>query len=217
MASAAAVGLAAALGAPAVGTLGFVFYEAWGYSASLLNMVKGLGSGGVFLALALATGMQRRLVGRAGDVGSLVLSAFLGITLGDTAWLEALQLLGATRVILVTSLKPFVAWVFGALFLKERTLTLSAVAGLALTVGGVALVAIKPEEPGAAEKTPGGASGGAALRKGYVMAFLSMLMDVAGSVFTRTSAVHGRFAREVTTFHRAHSRAALTEAAALHM
>lgn len=30
---------------------------------------------------------------------------------------------------------------------------------------------------------------GARLRKGYAMAFLSMLMDVAGSVFTKTSAV----------------------------
>lgn len=100
MASSAAVGLAAALGAPAVGTLGFIFYESWGYSASLLNMVKGLGSGGAFLALALATGMRGRIAGRAGDVGYLVLSAFLGITVGDTAWLEALQLLGATRVIL---------------------------------------------------------------------------------------------------------------------
>jgi hypothetical protein len=55
--AAAVAGLGAALAAPAVGTLGFVFYESWGYSASLLNMVKGLGSGGVFLFLALATGM----------------------------------------------------------------------------------------------------------------------------------------------------------------
>ena len=80
-------GLGAALAAPALGTLGFVFYESWAYSASLLNLVKGLGSGGIFLALALARGMRRRVVGRAGDVGYLLLSAFLGITLGDTAWL----------------------------------------------------------------------------------------------------------------------------------
>lgn len=55
--AAVAAGLTAALAAPAAGTLGFVFYESWGYSASLLNLVKGLGSGGVFLALALVTGM----------------------------------------------------------------------------------------------------------------------------------------------------------------
>jgi hypothetical protein len=38
--SAAAGGVAAALGAPFVGTLGFVFYESWTGSASALNTVK---------------------------------------------------------------------------------------------------------------------------------------------------------------------------------
>ena len=38
-----------------------------------------------------------RVAGRSGDIARLLLSAFLGITLGDTAWLQALQLLGATR------------------------------------------------------------------------------------------------------------------------
>lgn len=84
----------------------------------------------------------------------------------------------------VTSLKPFVAWVFGALFLRERNLSLGAVAGLALTVAGVTLVAIKPEEPTAAAATTAkstDSASAATLRKGYVMAFLSMLMDIAGS------------------------------------
>lgn len=42
-------------------------------------------------------GQRRRVTGRGADVVQLLLSAFLGITLGDTAWLQALQLLGATR------------------------------------------------------------------------------------------------------------------------
>ena len=47
---------------------------------------------------ATACYVQRgRVAGRSGDIARLLLSAFLGITLGDTAWLQALQLLGATR------------------------------------------------------------------------------------------------------------------------
>ena len=71
-------GVAAALGAPAVGTLGFVFYESWTGSPGALNMVKGLAAGGVFLAISVATGLRRRAAGRAVDVGYLVASAFIG-------------------------------------------------------------------------------------------------------------------------------------------
>ena len=106
-------GVAAALGSPAVGTLGFVFYESWTGSPGALNMVKGLAAGGVFLAISVATGLRRRAAGRAVDVGYLVASAFIGITLGDTAWLQALQLLGARKTILLNSLQPFIAWIFG--------------------------------------------------------------------------------------------------------
>jgi drug/metabolite transporter (DMT)-like permease len=38
-------------------------------------------------------------------VGMLVLSAFLGIAIGDIVWLQALQSLGARKLILVDSVK----------------------------------------------------------------------------------------------------------------
>jgi hypothetical protein len=41
-------------------------------------------------------------------VDMLVLSGVLGITIGDVVWLHALKLLGARRLILVDSVKPFV-------------------------------------------------------------------------------------------------------------
>eukprot|EP01046_Picozoa_sp_COSAG06_P009935 COSAG06_NODE_531_length_14564_cov_23.708400_5_plen_329_part_00 len=188
--SAAALGVAAALGSPAVGTLGFIFYESWTKSASGLNMLKGLAAGGVFCVLALATGVRQRFAGGAVDVAYLVLSAFVGITVGDTAWLRALQLLGARRVVLLDSLKPFVAWLLGAAFLKERNMTARGGAGLALTVAGVALVALKDEagggDDGATVKPQDSAR---RLRRGYVVAVLSMLMDTCGSVLTRQHGV----------------------------
>eukprot|EP01043_Picozoa_sp_COSAG02_P000762 COSAG02_NODE_14_length_56855_cov_512.793661_43_plen_333_part_00 len=190
--SQAAVGIAAALGSPAVGTLGFVFYESWTRSASALNTLKGLAAGAVFCTLSLSTGARARFAGRAGDLVYLVLSAFVGITLGDTAWLHSLQLLGARRVVLLDSLKPFVAWILGALFLKQRHMTARGGVGLALTVAGVLLVALKGDDNGG-----GGSSGDSEkpqtrsrrLRQGYVVAVLSMLMDTCGSVLTRRHGV----------------------------
>ena len=221
-AGSAAAGVAAALGAPCVGTLGFVFCESalpprppntsapascgaltthvcaradesWTGSASALNTVKGLAAGGLFFALAMATGLRRRVAGRQLDVAYLVLSGFVGITVGDTCWLQALQMLGARRTVLLDSLKPFVAWVFGALFLKERNTSVRAIAGLALTVFGVALVAVKPEQPAmqdAPKPVPAvAAAAKRRVRRGYALAVLNMLMDTSGSLLTRQHGV----------------------------
>ena len=72
-------------------------------------------------------------------VGYLILSSTIGIVIGDWTWLQALQLLGARRVILMDSLKPFLAALFGWLFLDEE-IRLPAVGGIALTVAGILIV-----------------------------------------------------------------------------
>jgi hypothetical protein len=57
-----------------------------------------------------------RVDGPVARVDMLVLSAFLGIAIGDIVWLEALQHLGASKLILVDSVKPFVSsWLAFAL------------------------------------------------------------------------------------------------------
>lgn len=48
-----------------------------------------------------------------------MLSAMLGIVIGDNTWLRALRLLGARRVILVDALKPWLAAVLGHFLLDE--------------------------------------------------------------------------------------------------
>ena len=72
----------------------------------------------------------------------LVLSAFLGITIGDIVWLHALKALGARRLILVDSLKPFVGALVAWLLLGERIKSESALAVL-VTMAGVLLVALQ--------------------------------------------------------------------------
>jgi drug/metabolite transporter (DMT)-like permease len=49
-----------------------------------------------------------------------VLSAFLGIAVGDIVWLQALQSLGARKLILVDSVKPFCGALFAWMFLGEE-------------------------------------------------------------------------------------------------
>jgi hypothetical protein len=80
----------------------------------------------------------------------LVLSAMLGIVIGDCCWLAAMQQLGARRLILLSALKPFVAAAFAALCLHEL-LPWRALAALALTMLGVVAAALPSTPPAATE------------------------------------------------------------------
>ena len=72
----------------------------------------------------------------------LILSSLLGIVIGDVAWLQALQLLGARRVIMVDSLKPFLASILGYLILGEDMSVMGSV-GMFVTIVGVVVVSLE--------------------------------------------------------------------------
>lgn len=72
----------------------------------------------------------------------LILSSLLGIVIGDVAWLQALQLLGARRVIMVDSLKPFLASILGYLMLGEDMSVMGYV-GMFITIVGVVIVSLE--------------------------------------------------------------------------
>lgn len=72
-------------------------------------------------------------------IGHLVLSSLLGIIIGDLAELEALRLVGARRVLMIDTIKPFMASFLGMFFLGER-LTIFAFLGMVLTAFGVYIV-----------------------------------------------------------------------------
>ena len=74
----------------------------------------------------------------------LVLSSFLGIVIGDNTWLQALQILGARKVIIVDSVKPFVGALLGSLVLGEKLSALS-ICGMFLTCAGVLVVALEED------------------------------------------------------------------------
>ena len=87
------------------------------------------------------------------EVMFLVLSGFIGIVIGDLAWLESLHLLGATRVLVVDTIKPFMAALGGWLILGESIHPVSFL-GIGLTVVGVFIVSFEKEQSdGGGEET----------------------------------------------------------------
>jgi drug/metabolite transporter (DMT)-like permease len=144
-----ALGVAAALTSPLVMTVGFILWQDhWKGSAFSLNLYKcNLASlGFLILSCTVTASHDGQLfpsdVFTAQAVGYLMLSSMIGIVIGDYAWLRGLQLLGARRTILMDSIKPFLASLFGYIFLDEK-IRLAALGGIALTVAGVLLVSLE--------------------------------------------------------------------------
>lgn len=142
-------GVAAALSAPFVMTIGFIVWEnCWKGSSFCLNLFKcNLASIG-FLILSLTTrqgDLFPSTIFTTTSVGYLMLSATIGILIGDWMWLEGLKIIGARRVIVIDSIKPFLAALFGWAILGEA-LRPPAFGGMALTVTGVVIVSLEKEK-----------------------------------------------------------------------
>ena len=78
-------------------------------------------------------------------VAWLVVSAFVGIVIGDNLWLHSLQVLGARRVILIDILKPFIALAMARFVLLEG-ISVSVALGMVVTLCGVLAVSLEKTE-----------------------------------------------------------------------
>ncbi len=108
-------------------------------------------------------------------VAIALVSGFLGIGVGDTLYFRALNAVGASRMAIAQTLySPFVT-VLSALYLAER-LTLLQCAGVALVIGGIALV---HTGHGAGQVDP------RALRRGVLEAAASVFVMAAGVVMAK--------------------------------
>ncbi|MGF1535184.1 MAG: EamA family transporter [Elainellaceae cyanobacterium] len=108
-----------------------------------LNLLKGLAAIG-FTLVTLAGRQSPDL--NWPSVGLLALSGAVGIGLGDTAFFESLNCLGARRGLLLEALAPPLAALIAWLALGERLPTL-AYWGILLTVSGVAWVVVERTPP----------------------------------------------------------------------
>ena len=107
----------------------------------------------------------------------LVISGIIGITLGDSAFLQALKHLGARRTLLMATLAPPMTGILAWIFLGE-TLTWLSWLGIALTAGGVAWVIT--------ERTPQSAANANRLWPGLPLGAFAALAQSSAVVLSRT-------------------------------
>jgi drug/metabolite transporter (DMT)-like permease len=144
-----ALGLGAGLLSPFMMTIGFIVWDkSWIGSAATLNIYKCSIGSMLFLFTIATLGHSRLHTFVSANAGMLMLSSFLGIVIGDNLWLKALKLMGARRVILVDSIKPFLASIFGWWILNE-TISAFGYLGMVVTIAGVLIVSLEgePEAP----------------------------------------------------------------------
>ncbi|GMH48880.1 hypothetical protein TrVE_jg8749 [Triparma verrucosa] len=193
----ATTGVLAATSSPLLMTIGFVIWDKeWKGSAFALNMFKGSLASVGFLLLSVATRLDSPFsstVWNPTDVNYLVLSAVIGILIGDAAWLEALRIIGARRVILVDTLKPFLSALLGY-FLLDESLNAWAYVGMVLTVVGVTVVSLEKDKGEASADVKGETEAEVPADKvkwrdgvklGYFWAALNVILDCYGSVLTK--------------------------------
>jgi drug/metabolite transporter (DMT)-like permease len=118
--------------------------------------------------------------------GWLLLSGFLGFALGDLMLFKSYVLIGSRVAMLVQALSPVFAALFGRIFLAER-LGLKSLAGMGITLSGVALV-ILTSAAGAPE---GNGAGTRKLRFAHSPA--GLLMALGSSVCSSTGLVVSKY------------------------
>ncbi len=113
----------------------------------------------------------------------LILSGIVGIGLGDTAFLAAINCLGARRALLIETLAPALTAILALVFLQER-LNITAWSGILLSIFGVAWVAVERTS-----NTSG--SSKIHLWQGLNFSLLSAIATATGSVLARAAFLHG--------------------------
>jgi drug/metabolite transporter (DMT)-like permease len=108
----------------------------------------------------------------------LVLSGVFGIGFGDTAYLAAINNLGARRVLILGTLSPPLTAIAATIFLQER-LNISAWCGILLTVLGVAWVIT--------ERVSDSHQTSINLWRGLGFAFLAAITNTTGTLFSRSA------------------------------
>jgi drug/metabolite transporter (DMT)-like permease len=146
-------------------------------SPMALNLSKGLISIGL-IGLTLVLRGAGLPVASGSGVGLLLLSGAIGIGLGDTAYFESLNSIGARRGLLLESLAPPLTALLALLFLQER-LSSAAWLGIGLTVAGVAWVIV--------ERSPDLAIAHYRPVRGVVFGLIAALGQASGAVLSRAA------------------------------
>jgi drug/metabolite transporter (DMT)-like permease len=153
-----------------------------------LNLIKGIVAIAFLLITIVASGELFPAIAPQ-QVGLLLLSGVTGIGLGDTAFLAAINSLGARRVLLIETLAPPITAIFALIFLQE-SLNPSAWCGILLTILGVAWViggGSGETEGCIEEKYIYSSSQNSIFLKGVGFALLAAVGNAAGAVLSRAA------------------------------
>ncbi|MCA9273301.1 MAG: DMT family transporter [Phycisphaerales bacterium] len=109
--------------------------------------------------------------------GALALSGFIGLTICDQALFAAFLDIGPRRALLVMTSTPIFALTFGYLILKE-SIGLVALAGIGITIMGIAWVVLQRQSKGNKERHPH-------LIRGYTLAVVGSVCQSLGAMFAK--------------------------------
>lgn len=171
----------AALGAALIWAGASVIYT--GVGRQVPPLVLNLSKGWIAIVLILLTLLiQKQPIP---DISArswllLLTSGIVGIGLGDTAYFNALNCIGARRTLVLETLSPSLAALFALIFLRE-SLALQAGLGIALTLAGVIWVVV--------ERVPDASQNNLRPLRGLVFGLLAALGQASGAVLSRAALV----------------------------
>lgn len=143
-----------------------------------LNLIKGIIAIALLLLIILISGELLPQVSLL-PVCLLFLSGAVGIGWGDTAFLAAINYLGARQVLLLGTLAPPTTAIAATIFLQER-LNVNAWCGILLTILGVAWVVT--------ERTPNSSEVDSThLWQGIGFGLLAAITNAAGAILSRAA------------------------------
>ncbi|ABA21165.1 Protein of unknown function DUF6, transmembrane [Trichormus variabilis ATCC 29413] len=145
-----------------------------------LNLIKGIVAI-AFLSLTIWLTGESLPISDHTQILLLCLSGVVGIALGDTAFLAAINYLGARRVLLIGTLAPPITAIAANLVLQEQ-LNFRAWCGILLTIMGVAWV-VTERVP----DTGGKRVEDSLLMRGLGFALLAAMTNAAGTVISRAA------------------------------
>eukprot|EP01039_Chlorochromonas_danica_P001623 gene1627-1772_t len=185
------IGVLTASLSPLAMTFGFILWgKHWQSTPFALNIFKCTVASVIFM-LSQWIISPRASQASLSEQGMIFLSSFLGIVIGDNTWLAALQLIGAKQVIVIDTLKPFLAALLGAWVLHEE-LSWKIALGIITSSIGILLVSLDREshdegsEPNDSTTTSSSTKKSSRqLLQGYCLAAINVILDAVGSLLTK--------------------------------
>ena len=109
----------------------------------------------------------------------LALSGLIGVGLGDFCFFQALKLVGPRIGMLLLTVSPTITALLAYFLPPHESLSLGAMAGMTLTMGGIGWVVLEKPGPQSWEVPPG------KFRRGIVLGFLGATLFSVGYLFSR--------------------------------